>query len=105
MAFSVASAVMAKPVNMSQASDVASRFFPGVDLNVTMLENIYVFSPINREGFVLVAADDCVRPVLAYSYTNCFSLENMPVHIRQWLEGYERDIAARVASGGETSPR
>lgn len=104
MAFVVATVTMAKPVNIGRASDVASRFFPGVDLRVTEVEHIYLFSPVEGQGFVLVAADDCVRPVLAYSYTGSFIFDNMPEHIRQWLEGYERDIAARVASGGETSP-
>lgn len=104
MAFVVATVTMAKPVNIGRASDVASRFFPGVDLRVTEVEHIYLFSPVEGQGFVLVAADDCVRPVLAYSYTGSFIFDNMPEHIRQWLKGYERDIAYRIASGEEASP-
>ena len=90
---------MAKPVNIGRASDVASRFFPGVDLQVVEMENIYVFSPVSGQGFVLVAADDCVRPVLAYSYSGRFDAQNMPPHVAAWIDGYNREVASLVAAG------
>ena len=63
-----------------------------------------LYTPWGTPGFLLLSTDDCVRPVLAYSYTDYFSFEDMPVHIRQWIEGYENEIAARVAAGEVASP-
>ena len=56
-------------------------------------------------GFVLLAIDDCVRPVLAYSTTNSISLDDMPANLEGWLEGYRQDIAAKVAAGIEQTPQ
>lgn len=45
--------------------------------------NLYVFNSEN--SFVLVAADDCARPVLGYSKEFAFKTENMPENVREWL--------------------
>ena len=39
----------------------------------------YVF---NREGggFVIISGEDAINPVIAYSFDNQFSVENMPLH-------------------------
>ena len=52
-------------------------------------------------GFVLVAADDCVRPILAYSLTARFA-DTLPDHIASWLQGYAGEIAL-LRSRGETA--
>lgn len=98
MAVSIATAV-AKPVSPGLASDVASAFFPNVDMTIAEIGNIYIFSPVDGNGFVLVAADDCSRPVLAWSLSSRFPVDNMPAHVRSWLEGYSREIGAFAALG------
>ena len=45
-------------------------------------------------GFVIVAGDDNVRPVLAVSERNVFSVENMPDNVKWWMDG----LAAYVRS-------
>lgn len=55
----------------------------------------YVFS-LQPKGFVIVAADDRVEPILGYSYDNNFVVENMPAHVRGWLGNYEKQIEAVV---------
>lgn len=44
------------------------------------------------QGFVLVAGDDCVMPILGYSFDNGFGCVDMPANVRQWLESYETQI-------------
>ena len=46
------------------------------------------FYVVERDGggFVIVAGDTNVRPVLALSYTNPFSVEDMPDNVRWWME-------------------
>ena len=55
----------------------------------------YVFS-LQPQGFVIVAADDRVEPILGYSYDNNFVVENMPDHVRGWLGNYEKQIETVV---------
>lgn len=51
----------------------------------------YVFA-LQPKGFVIVAADNRVEPILGYSYDNNFVVENMPEHIKGWLNDYEKQI-------------
>ena len=51
----------------------------------------YVFA-LQPKGFVIVAADERVNPILGYSYDNNFVVENMPEHVRGWLGDYEKQI-------------
>ncbi len=89
----------AKPVSPRNASDVAGVFFPNTDLSIQEIGDMYLFTPVSGNGFVLVAADDCVRPVLAWSPTGTFPLDNMPVHVRSWIDGYQREVEAFAAIG------
>ncbi len=44
------------------------------------------------EGFVIVAGDDRVQPILAFSDEGAFVAENMPDNIRFFLNGYTDEI-------------
>ena len=101
--------VSAKPVDETTARIVATRFFaskyyrsfetltPTVVYTADMLrgENVapsfYVVN-FNSEGFVIVAGDDRVQPVLAFSDEGAFVTENIPDHIRFFLDGYAEGI-------------
>ena len=87
-------AASAKPVSPSFAADVAGVFFPGADMKVQEIGDIYLFTPVDGGGYVLVAADDCVRPVLAWSPSGTFDIHGMPQHVRNWIDGYQREIEA-----------
>lgn len=70
-------------------------------------ENLYyVYENENGEGWVIIAADDVVRPVLAYSETGHFRTDNMPSNLRKWMGKYNRFIARleadSVVAGEET---
>ena len=51
---------------------------------------------INSEGFVIVAGDDRVQPVLAFSDEGAFVAEGMPANIRFFLDGYTEEIQYAV---------
>ena len=57
--------------------------------------NLYVFA--DDHSFVIVAADDCVQPILAYSMDNTFGTEPMPDNVGFWLRGYDEQIALAIA--------
>ena len=100
--------LLAHPVDQNQARRVAVEFLQGKDCAVTQLTDITFATPFREfylftfqtpvegvacEGFILVAGDDCVLPVLAYSTTQPFRVDGMPAHIHDWLQGYEEEIA------------
>lgn len=98
----VCGSVEAKPVEPSVARQVASRFLPQGELTVTPLgDALYLVRPVSGDGFVLVAADDCVAPVLGFSPDGSFPMEEVPAHVQAWVDGYSADIAARRAMGVE----
>ena len=58
--------------------------------------NLYIFNA--EQGFVVMAADDCVQPILGYSLTGRFVAENMPSNVSGWLQGYNDEIQYAIDS-------
>lgn len=83
-----------RPADVKPAAAVTSHSFNG-------LEHLYVFD-INGEGFVIVAGDQRVKPILAYSFSNTISEELNP-EVAYWLRGYEVQIA-EVAESDARQP-
>lgn len=84
---------LADVVSEETASKAATNFFilntPATKATVKVdrimaTENLYVFSS-NRGGFVVISADDAVKPVLAYSKDGNFSTQGMPDNIKWWF--------------------
>ncbi len=65
--------------------------------------NFYVFNATNAAAFVIVAADDIIQPILAFSGENSFKTENMPENISDWLAGYEKQIQIAKDNNEEAS--
>lgn len=59
----------------------------------------YLYQNENGEGWVIIAGDDAVSPVLAYSETGHFRTENMPVNVRKWMSKYNHFIQKIEADG------
>ena len=53
----------------------------------------YVFNN-DAGGFVIIAGDDAVTPVLGYTSTGSFDADNLPDGLKDLLKSYERQIAA-----------
>lgn len=47
---------------------------------------------LQPEGWMLVAADDAVAPVLAYSHTGNFQTQNQPEALQYWLNTYAKQV-------------
>lgn len=93
---------MANPVDVNTAKRTANDFLQSQRVTGAMLTDItgetpfnefYIFSFNDGNGFIIVAADDCVTPILGFSATNGFRTDKMPAHIVHWLQGYEKEIA------------
>lgn len=63
----------------------------------------YVFNQADNGGFVIVAADDAVSPILAYSHENSFQADNIPCNVKAVLDTYRDAITAAIESGVDAS--
>ena len=57
----------------------------------------FIFNNTAGKGFVIMAADDCVTPILGYSYENNFDDGELPPNFKAWLDGYAEQIHAATA--------
>ncbi|MCX6272381.1 MAG: C10 family peptidase [Bacteroidetes bacterium] len=53
---------------------------------------VYYVVNFQGDGFVLVAGDDQVSPILGYSFDGHFQIDNQPVQLTSWMEHYEKEI-------------
>ena len=77
--------------NLHHDKDVAELRTPMVRLD-TRWDAFYLFAPAEGEGFVIVAADDRVRPVLAYSFHNNAMRGTVGPAMSWWLDGWQQQI-------------
>lgn len=64
----------------------------------------YIFDNTAGGGFVIVAGDDAVRPVLGYSFENEFPAEGLPENLRAWLDGMSLEVDNARAAGDAADP-
>ena len=97
--------LFADPIDPETARKVASSFLSNNGANSNQLvdlskaagfSNLYIFN--GEEGFVVMAADDCVKPILGYSLTGRFVTEDMPENITSWLQGYNDEIQYAIVN-------
>ncbi len=99
--------VMAGPVSPQKAQKVGAKFLSttavsqknaDIQLNLVSVAadrdatDYYVFNVSNGEGFVIVAGDDLVKPILAYSTTGQFDPQNVSEGFQFTLEGFREEI-------------
>lgn len=102
-------ALYAAPVSPSAAMQVASNFYAvnaGKSGSVSLtdvtsqsgFQEFYIFVHPQGKGFVIVAADDCVQPIIGYSLSTSFVFP-LPAHVQAQLQGYEEEIAYYKSAG------
>ena len=77
--------------NLHHDKDVAELRTPMLRLD-TRWDAFYLFAPAEGEGFVIVATDDRVRPVLAYSFHNNAMRGTVGPAMSWWLDGWQQQI-------------
>ena len=111
VALALAVVASATPVDARKAATVAQAFWAstlqsknasGLELQQWQYDAVYLFTH-PAGGWMLVAADDCARPVLAYSTSGSFNPEHMPTAMQNMVGQYEQEIAyVRTAKGAPT---
>ena len=102
--------LFAEHIPMETAKKVALNFYfekfnqyeSSIDFAAIQISNIftkkqeqetfyYVFS-FTHGGFVIVSADDCLNPVLGYSFKHEFVSENQPPNVQWWFQQFEDQV-------------
>lgn len=98
--------VFAHPVDVKTAQKVATTFLNNNGAKSTQLTdlskaagfpNLYIFTTEN--SFVVMSADDCAQPILGYSLSDKFIVDDMPENLRWWLQQYSDEIQWGIENG------
>lgn len=76
----------------SQGAQSPGRYRPLRRVALAEDAQYYVYANANGEGWVMVAANDVVTPILAYSKTGEFRTDKMPDNVKYWLGSYDKKI-------------
>ncbi len=105
----VIGSLMAGPVDQQKAQKLGAKFLSttaiaqknaDIQLNLVSVAvdlqrggtDYYVFNVKNGEGFVVIAGDDCVRPILAYSTTGKYNPNDVADGFQYTLNGFRNEI-------------
>ncbi|MBS1536486.1 MAG: thiol protease/hemagglutinin PrtT [Bacteroidetes bacterium] len=98
----------------SRISDASSKRLASLTLAYTAaskLQNLqaaqnkayfYIFNA--PSGFVIVAGDDAIAPILGYSTEGSFNPDNIPENAAKWFEGYIQQIRQAINHTAQATP-
>ena len=106
----------ARPVSQQKAEDIALKFLglQPMTKGASPLHLIWTGEPMTKVGdgdpalyvfkrdsggFVIIAGDDCLRPVLGYSDDSEFIVENMPENISGWFSSLTKMVSQARKNG------
>jgi hypothetical protein len=99
--------LMAGPVDQQKAAKIGAKFLSttaiaqkNADIQLQLVSTVanrdavdyYVFNVANGEGFVVVAADDRVKPILAYSTSGYFNPNDVADGFEFTLSSFQQEI-------------
>ena len=113
----------AEQINQSKASAIAQNFLSKINTSITTQSNnrltlaytaksvsnptqncFYVFNKGIKDGFIIVAADDCVlTEVLGYCNYGEYDNNNLPTNFKWWIDQYQREIDYAIKNGLSTT--
>ena len=120
----IAVVLSAAPIGENRAKEIALSFFaksatrsatPAVELewagdDVTAVKGkfnasatnlgaslLYIYNRTDAKGYVVVAGDDTVRPIIAFSHENSIDVTNLPAGARAMLSAWCKQVAASRA--------
>lgn len=62
----------------------------------------YVYNVGNDQGFVIVSGDDRTTPVLGYSNEGKFEYENIPEHVKAFMDNYKNQVKSIIQRNDTT---
>lgn len=111
--FLVVFSIAAKEVTVEQAKQYAAAFMQAKGIRSVQFQSVETGKPSNGafyvlnlqpKGWVIVAADDAVTPIIGYSKTGTLNLNQLPDNMCFMLHEYEAQIK-KIASMADTPHR
>lgn len=90
---------------VARASSVDVRHARSAAATVMSLPAYYICTPEAGEGFVIVAADDVMPPIVGYADKGVFDISRIPQQLADLLEGYEQHAAACIEGRSAKAPK
>ena len=100
----------ANPIDRQQALQQAVKFLQSKGMsisreaatrslgrNATANQSLYVFNTADSHGFVIVAGDDRIDPIIGYTTQGSFDEEDLPVNFKAWLKQMAAEVEAIAA--------
>lgn len=83
-------------VSRQQVEEIATRWFNSTDYTIEINEDqTFYYVNATEGGWLLIAAENSINPILGYSETGSFKVKNMPKHISSFLDiTYSKSIKA-----------
>ena len=78
---------------VDQQSVQYSKAAPGTFSDQDAEEPYYVFNNGDNRGFTIVSGDDLLPEIVGYSDRGTFTTDNMPVQLKDFLDGYKHMVA------------
>lgn len=114
----VFNSIFANPVDVNRAKSLAEKY---VKVNFELRQNVnveleytvnsdtneacfYIFN-VGEQGYVIVSANDCVRPIMAYSNESAFDKENIAPGLQFMLDAAKETFTYIVNEGVVASPK
>jgi len=63
----------------------------------------YIYNVGDNQGFVIVSGDDRTKPILGYSDEGRFASDNMPAHIKEFMDNYKNQVKAIIQQNNANS--
>ena len=105
----------ASPISVNQAKSVASRVMSGKTLEQVSIQRAnhapgqnapyYVFNAQASQGYVIVAGDDVLPPVLGYSDAGAIDPNDIPEAMQQLLDYYAECVSNAPSQPSRLIPR
>ncbi len=89
---------VAKNIYYERANLIKARNYNSIDLQIVATEKsketpaYYIFNVGDKEGFVIVSADNSVKPILGYGFKGTFDMDNIPPGLQLLLDEYKAEI-------------
>jgi len=64
----------------------------------------YVFNVNDNNGYIIVSGDDRVIPVLGYSFSGVFSINDQPPAFKDWTSNYKEQITYQIKNNVDADP-
>ena len=105
--------LFSSPVSEERALELAENFFfyrNNPNSSEFIVESIQTYSKNNEDifyvikiepvGFILISANNLIRPILAYSFENDYRDDNIPVNIEYLFNLYSEELQGQKENTG-----